>query len=433
MKTPTITYRRPYLSEGSSKSYYGAGSVYIQEVEEKSSEAAGSGFCISKEGHIVTNAHVAAPYTQNVEMEIETLDGKRFGARLIGVDYSTDLAVLQVENAGLEPLTWAEASKVATGEEIWAIGNPLNIGLSITKGIMPSEAKFRAGLTQIENFISIDIKITGGNSGGPTIDCLGQVVGVNTLAFSKQEQNLNMCICSTLARKVIEEMVQKGTVKRSFLGLGLGPLDEHSKKRFKIPYKRGVVVEGFVPGSPAEKLGILPGDLICAVNNQPTLTTIAVQDAILNLPVGSRVQIHFFRGEQLKEAFIVTQERPPVPRIPPVDDLARHLDVQFKLNADGKVVMSDLEEFGLAKRVGMRNDTVVTKLFPAANWEVLDKNHKTIQEPGRPVRIDSLAAFSEAIIKSYLFDRIAFIFEGKDERGDVMFPLIIIETPMIIA
>ena len=433
MKTPMISYRRPYMAEGSLRSFYGSETVYIREEEKKTSEGAGSGFCISNEGYIVTNAHVAAPYTQNVELEVETSDGKYAAARLIGTDYATDLAVLKVEDLHLEPLAWVDSAKIATSEDVWAIGNPLDVGLSITKGNMSSAAKFRSGKKQIESFLSIDVKITGGNSGGPTVDALGQVVGVNTMAYVKEKEELNFCICSMLARKVVDAIIKGGVVRRSFLGLGLGPLDEKSKKRFNIPYKRGIVVEGLVPDSPAAKVGFQLGDLICGVNNQPTLTTIAFQGAIIDLPVGSRVQINFFRGDQLKEAYVITGERPPVPRIAPLDDLARHLDVQFKTNVDGKIMMTDLDPFGLAVDLGFKDNTVITKFFPAEFWEILDKAGKTIKDPGRPVKIDSLEILSDAVGKSYIFERIAFILEGKSDKDDIFLPLIIIENPMIIA
>lgn len=432
IKSP-VKYREPYLGSGSSRSYYGSDTVVVQELELKGVEVAGSGFFISPDGYIVTNAHVANPYNTEVEIEIEMSNGKKYDAQLVGSDQATDIAVLKIDGDVVEYLNWVAPDKIKVGEELWAIGNPLDMGLTITKGIMSSTATLRAGFRQIENFLNVDAKITHGNSGGPTVDCLGNVVGVNNIGLGNDEEALNYCISSTIARKTAEDLIDDGTISRSFIGLGLSGLNEEIAEKFKIPYKKGVVIEYLVPDSPAEKIGFLPGDLIFEVNDEITLSTFAVQDAIINLPPESKVGIKFMRGKDPKMAVITTDERPKMPRISPIEDLERHLEADFQVDAKGNIILTDIKDFGLAKRVGIEDTIIVQKFFPVEFWEIRDKNWKKISDAGRPIKIDSLDTLAEAISKSYLNEKIAFIIEGKGPYGKVFFPIIIYERPMIIA
>jgi S1-C subfamily serine protease len=432
IKSP-VKYREPSLGRRSSRSYYGSESVVVRELELKGVEVAGSGFFVSPDGYIVTNAHVANPFNTEAEIEVEMFNGKKYDAQLVGSDQATDIAVLKTDGDAVEYLEWVEPVRIKVGEELWAIGNPLDMGLTTTKGIMSSTATLRAGFWQIENFLNIDAKITHGNSGGPTVDCLGNVVGVNDIKLGSDEEALNYCISSTVARKAAEDLIDDGKISRSFLGLGLSGLNKETTEKFNIPYKRGVVIEYLVPGSPAEKIGFLPGDLIFEVNDVVTLSTFAVQDEIINLPPGSKVGIKFMRGKDPKMAVITTEARPKMPRISPIEDLERHLEADFRMDADGNVILADIKEFGLAKRVGLEDTIIVQKFFPVEFWEIRDKNWKKISDAKRPIKIDSLDTLAEAISKSYLNEKIAFIIEGKEPDGKVFFPIIIYERPMIIA
>lgn len=122
-----------------------------------------------------------------------------------------------------------------------------------------------------------------------------------------------------------------------------------------------------------------------------------------------------------------------MPRISPIEDLERHLEADFQMDADGNVILTDIKEFGLAKRVGLEDTIEVQKFFPVEFWEIRDKNWKKISDAKRPIKIDSLDILAEAILKSYLNEKIAFIIEGKGPYGKIFFPIIIIERPMIIA
>ncbi len=432
-KTP-VHYRKAFFGDWPKSGRYDSNTVVVQELESEARKGAGSGFFISPDGYIVTNAHVATPYNTKAEIEVETYNGETFDAHLIGSDAATDIAVLKIETKSMECLKWIDPDNIEVAEELWAIGNPLDIGLSTTKGILSSRARLRAGIWQIENFISIDAQLTYGNSGGPAVDCFGNVVGVNNIKMGKDEEALNYCISSTIAKKVAEDFIDDGKLSRSFIGLGLSSLDDRTAKKFNIPYSKGVVVEYIVPESPAEATGFLPGDLIFDVNDELSLTTYSVQNEIIYLPPGSRITIKFMRGQATKVATITTIERPEMPRIAPIQDLERHLGGEFKVDDKGNVIFANIDEYGLAARLGLKLETNIKKFFPMEFWEVRDKDWNKIQDAGKPIKIDSLENLSMAISKSYLNERIAFLMEGKDIEGDrIFFPIIIIESPMIIA
>lgn len=231
-------------------------------------ESVGSGFIISPEGHVVTNAHVARG-AEKITVKLQ--DGRELTAGIIGVDDKTDLAVLKLPDDGPYPyVEFGDSDRVRVGDKIIAVGNPFGLGGTVTAGIV-SATKREVGVGPYDDFLQIDAPINRGNSGGPTFDLDGNVIGVNTLIFSPSGGNVGIgfAIAANLAKEVVAELIEKGAVERGWLGVLIQPVDEDIAAALGLAETKGALVNSVQPGSPAERAGIRTGDVVTAFNGQP--------------------------------------------------------------------------------------------------------------------------------------------------------------------
>ncbi len=253
----------------------------------------GSGFFVDGKGHIVTNAHVVGGADK---VEVTLQDGTRLPARIVGIDERTDLAVLKVEPKG--PVTWVEfgdSSKVRVGDKVIAVGNPFGLGGTVTAGIVSSTGR-ELGASPYDDFIQIDAPINRGNSGGPTFNLDGEVVGVNSIIVSPTGGNIGIgfAISANTAKQVVAELVEKGTVERGWLGVSIQPLDEDLAKSLGLPDAKGALVAQVEPGSPAEKAGIEAGWVIREFNGTPIDRLRTLTRAVAAAPPGSKASLTAF-------------------------------------------------------------------------------------------------------------------------------------------
>lgn len=245
------------------------------------STASGSGVIIDKQGYIVTNNHVV----QNAQSLLVILsDGTKMDAKLVGTDSLADLAVIKVDGAVPAVATLGDSSALQPGQTAIAIGSPLgDFRGTVTVGVI-SALNRQVGTMQ--GLIQTDAAINNGNSGGPLINSLGQVIGINTLVVrSTNEGNvaegLGFAIPSNLVREITTQLITKGRVERSYLGITYQPVDPLSTSGMDLSVTYGVVIARVEPGSPAAKAGLQEGDVILAFNNQKldedALTTLLVK------------------------------------------------------------------------------------------------------------------------------------------------------------
>ncbi|GBD44838.1 Periplasmic serine endoprotease DegP [bacterium HR40] len=231
-------------------------------------EAVGSGFIVSAQGHVVTNAHVARGAERIV---VKLQDGRELQAQTVGIDDKTDLAVLKLPDDGPYPyVEFGDSDKVRVGDKVIAVGNPFGLGGTVTAGIV-SATRREVGVGPYDDFLQIDAPINRGNSGGPTFDLDGNVIGVNTLIFSPSGGNVGIgfAIAANLAKQVVADLIEKGAVERGWLGIVIQPVDEDIARALELPAARGALVNSVQPGSPAEKAGLRPGDVVVALDGQP--------------------------------------------------------------------------------------------------------------------------------------------------------------------
>lgn len=284
----------------------------------------GSGFIVSDEGHILTNAHVV----EGSEDILVTIAGERRKARVVGLDAATDVAVLHVENPppDLTVIPLGSSAGLQIGQKVLAIGNPFGLSQTLTVGVvsgldrlLPTSRETIAG-----HVIQTDAAINVGNSGGPLLTSEGEAVGVNT-ALIQGAQSIAFAIPIDTVKAVLPQLLKEGRVIRPWIGIGGKFVDEGLRKVFNVPLTSGFLVEDVGKGSPAERADIregtldvtvngirflLGGDIITRVNDQPIRTSEDFFKALAGLKVGDDLRLTLFRGGATLTKTLTLAERP---------------------------------------------------------------------------------------------------------------------------
>ncbi len=279
-------YRDPYSSffdDPFFRRFFGDRGTYKQRVK-----GLGSGFIISSDGYIITNDHVAGNGT---EITVSTTNGKHYNAKIIGTDPVTDICLLKIDDNDLPHVYLGNSDDIMIGEWVVALGNPfglfeINNKPTVTVGVVSSTGM---NLEQINNryyinMIQTDAAINGGNSGGPLVNSIGEVIGMNTLIFTAggTEGNIGLgfAIPINKVKKIVSELKEKGRINRDFeVGLRIQNIDEGIARAYGLSVTKGVIITQVISGTPAAKSGIKPGDIILevedfAINSEETLVGI---------------------------------------------------------------------------------------------------------------------------------------------------------------
>jgi serine protease Do len=229
-------------------------------------EAQGSGFFISADGYVVTNNHVVDHAS---EVQVTTDDGRTLDAKVVGTDPKTDLAVLKVKEGGSFPYVSFAAKAPRVGDWVVAIGNPFGLGGTVTAGIVSARGR-DIGAGPYDDFLQIDAPVNRGNSGGPTFNLNGEVVGINTAIASPSGGSVGIAfaIPSDEAQKVVASLKENGAVARGFIGVQIQPVTKDIAEAMGLNEPKGALVAETVQGGPAEKAGLKRGDTIVAVDRQ---------------------------------------------------------------------------------------------------------------------------------------------------------------------
>ena len=267
----------------------------------------GSGFFISSDGYIVTNNHVV-DHAKSVT--VTTDDGKTLDAKVVGTDPKTDLALLKVEQKGDYPFVTLAKEMPHIGDWVVAIGNPYGLGGTVTAGIISAEGR-DIGDGPYDRFLQIDAPINRGNSGGPTFNMQGQVVGVNTAIYSPSggSVGIGFAIPSTTADTVVTALEHGGVVPRGYLGVNIQPFTSEMAESMGAKSTGGAIVDETMPGTPAAEAGLKPGDVITKLNGKD------IKDAAdLTLRIGSfkpddKVELTYLRSGQEKTAQVTLADQ----------------------------------------------------------------------------------------------------------------------------
>ena len=231
-------------------------------------QALGSGFLIDAGGYVVTNNHVIKGADK---VEVTLADGRKFDARVIGHDDKTDVALVKVESDKPLPFVpWGDSDKARVGDWIMAVGNPFGLGGTVTAGIVSARGRdIQSG--PFDDFLQIDAPINRGNSGGPTFNMSGEVIGINTAIYSPNGGSIGIgfAIPASLARPIVEDLKTKGHVDRGWLGVTIQPMTPEIASSLGLAGPEGALVLNVAPNSPAAKAGLKQGDVVRSVDGKP--------------------------------------------------------------------------------------------------------------------------------------------------------------------
>ncbi len=282
------------------------------ERDREQAQGIGSGVIVSPEGILLTNNHVVA---QAGEIDVRLTDGREVRAEVVGTDPETDLAVLRIPLAGLPAITLGRAQDLRVGDALLAIGNPFNVGQTVTSGIVSALGRNGLGLSTFESFIQTDAAINPGNSGGALVNAQGQLVGINTAIYSRNggSNGIGFAIPVDVAQRVMEGLLQGGVVRRGWIGVEPRELTAEFVDSFKLPIKQGVLITGVLQDGPASKGGLKPGDVVVAVAGQPVASVAQLLDKVAALPPGQTAKVGVQRGAQALELTLQVVQRRPQP------------------------------------------------------------------------------------------------------------------------
>ena len=269
----------------------------------------GSGVIVAADGYILTNAHVVGRNSRGVTVTLS--DEREYDAALVGRDESTDIALLRIDATDLPTVPWGDSSQLRIAQWVLAVGNPFQLGQTVTLGIVSAVGRDNLGVARYEDFIQTDAAINPGNSGGALINERGELIGINTAIYS--DSGGYQGVPSNLARRIMDELVTHGEVRRGSLGLvdvrGLTP---SLAQEVDAPNTLGVVVWQIHQNSSAARAGIEPGDVIRSINEQPVDDVASFGRLISDAEIGSSVTIEILRyGQPVELQVVVERARPP--------------------------------------------------------------------------------------------------------------------------
>ena len=268
----------------------------------------GSGVIVSPEGYLLTNHHVVEDAT---DIEVQLADGRSTRATVVGTDLETDIAVLKIDLPRLPVVTLGDVRALQVGDAVLAIGNPFNVGQTVTAGIVSALDRNQAGNSRFQNFIQTDAAINPGNSGGALVDAQGALVGINTAIFSRTGGSLGIgfAVPVDTARQVMEALVRDGKVRRGWLGVEPRDLTPELVENLNLPVKTGVLITGVLQDGPAARGGLRPGDVVVAIAGKPVRSTGELFAAVAALPPDSTATLGVQRGAQAVEIKVQVAER----------------------------------------------------------------------------------------------------------------------------
>jgi Do/DeqQ family serine protease len=305
------TRRNPLFDDPVFRHFFGDGA----DGDGPRTSGLGSGVIVSQNGYILTNFHVVEAADQ---IEIALSDGRNLNARVVGSDPESDLAVLQItEQHGKElvlpAITLGKMENVVVGDVTLAIGNPFGVGQTVTMGIISALGRSHLGINTFENFIQTDAAINPGNSGGALVDSQGNLIGINTAIYSRSGGSLGIgfAIPISIARNVMEQIIQSGSVTRGWIGVEAQEISVDLAESFGLPDTNGALIAGVLRGSPADAGGIKPGDILLAVDGTAVKDPQGMLDLIASQQPGETVAFKLRRQNNVLETTVRIGKRAP--------------------------------------------------------------------------------------------------------------------------
>src|SRR5215831_17273050 len=329
-------------------------------------QSVGSGFILSSDGYVLTNAHVVDDAS---EVTVKLTDKREFKAKVVGLDKRTDVAVLKIDATGLPRVTIGDPDKLRVGEWVAAIGKPFGLENTITAGIVSAKGRELPQETNLVPFIQTDVPINPGNSGGPLFNMKGEVVAINSIIFTRTGgyMGLSFAIPIDVAMNVVKQLQDKGRVTRGRIGVQIQEVSKETGDAFGLSKAGGALVNSVEKGGPADKAGVESGDIILKVDGRAVNTSSELPRIITQIKPGTKITLQVWRKGTAKDIAVTVAELKeeeaarPARRAPPGKEKA-------KPNRMG-LVLSDLTD-DQKKELEIKNGVVVEDIAGSARGDI---------------------------------------------------------------
>jgi serine protease DegQ len=285
---------QPFMDDPLFRRFFGD---RFDDEEQQQQSSLGSGVIVSQQGFILTNHHVIEAAD---EIQVALADGRDVPAKLVGADPETDLAVLRVDLKNLPAMTFGSSDNIKIGDVVLAIGNPFGVGQTVTMGIVSAVGRSHLGINTFENFIQTDAAINPGNSGGALIDVSGHLIGINSAIYSRSggNQGIGFTIPVSLAKNIMEQIIQKGVVTRGWIGVEVQDVTPELAESFNLGAQHGALIAGVLRNAPADKADIHPGDVVVDIAGKAVTDSSQLLNLISALPPGKPAKIKVIRTQK---------------------------------------------------------------------------------------------------------------------------------------
>lgn len=331
-----------------------------KQQQKRRQQSAGSGVIVdAKKGIVITNNHVVK---DSEDILISLIDGRSFSAKLVGSDPELDIAILQIDADNLTEVAIADSSLLEVGDFVVAIGNPFGLGQTVTTGIVSALGRSGLGIEGYENFIQTDASINPGNSGGALVNLAGELIGINTAIIAPSGGNIGIgfAIPTNMVTASMNQITEFGEVRRGQIGVGIQDITPALREAFNLKNgQMGVLISNVVKGSPAEKAGILSGDIILEVNGKATTSTGQLRIHIGIKAIGDTVKVTLLRNGKNKELTVkIGEPQTQQKRSTKIHSLLQGVQLENNPSGNG-VIITGLAENSSAMFSGLRTGDII--------------------------------------------------------------------------
>jgi serine protease Do len=339
--------------------------------KERKTPSLGSGVIVTSDGYILTSSHVIQGAE---EINVTLSDKSEFKGKIIGNDPMTDIGIIKIDADNLPAIPWGNSDSLRVGETVLAIGSPYGLSQTVTMGIVSAVGRANVGIADYEDFIQTDAAINPGNSGGALVNVKGELVGINTAIFSTTGgyQGIGFAVPTNMAKNVMDSLINKGKVIRGWFGVTIQPLTPELAKQFNLKDDKGALIGDVIEGSPAEKAGLLRGDVIMEYEGKKIDEPTQLRNMVANTPPGKKVELKIIRENKIETKQLTIGELPVDMQTlsqstydnslkgVTVQDLNQEIMSRFKLPDKLKgVIVSDVSADSPAQRILMQGDVIM--------------------------------------------------------------------------
>lgn len=297
----------PFMDDPFFRRFFGDQS---RAPKERKSASLGSGVIVDSRGYILTANHVIQGAE---EIKVTLSDKREFKGKIIGSDALTDIGIIKIDaDDHLPIIKWGDSDRLRVGEMVLAIGSPFGLTSTVTQGIVSAVGRANVGIADYEDFIQTDAAINPGNSGGALVNAKGELVGINTAIFSTSGgyQGIGFAVPTSMAKSVMDSLINKGKVIRGWLGVTIQPLTPDLSKQFNIKEERGVLVGDVVEDGPADKAGLQRGDVIVEYEGKKIEEPSQLRNMVANTEPGQQVEMKIIRDNKKETKKVTITELP---------------------------------------------------------------------------------------------------------------------------